>query len=171
MKKHNNLLAILILGVFIVFVVLAVYRVKNPAETELTDDMRLFIERQIRQKFRIDDPDVKYSTSAIHVMDAKKFSTNTTVYLWLVYRDYGYDGKPVEKTNVITPAAITIARENMAFDWKLISFKMPRSDGNYDNDVNDIFPKDLQAEALHAPDYVKQLEQQCTNDAEAHFKK
>ena len=144
---------------------------KPPADTEynnsLDDELSVFIDGRIAEHFQ-NEKSVNHACCVDYeVLGKRKFFGETTLYLWVMYQEYSYDGVLKEESGAHIPTAITVRKENGGY--KLVEYWEPRDGSYYAKDIKDKFPFYLHNKGIDSQRYVKQQIARCEALAMEHF--
>ena len=146
--------------------------VKKPsADTEynnsLDDELSVFIDGRIAEHFQ-NEKSVNHACCVDYeVLGKRKIFGETTLYLWVMYQEYSYDGVLKEESGAHIPTAITVRKENGGY--KLVEYWEPRDGSYYAKDIKDKFPFYLHNKGIDSQRYVKQQIARCEALAMEHF--
>ena len=146
--------------------------VKKPsADTEydnsLDDELSVFIDCRIAEHFQ-NEESVNYACCVDYeVLGKRKFFGETTLYLWVMYQEYSFDGILKKESGAHIPTVITARKENGGY--KLVEYWEPRDGSYYAKDIKDKFPLYLHNKGIDSQLYVKQQIARCEALAMEHF--
>lgn len=141
---------------------------KNRADNSATIDEKLsaFIDTAISNHYQTENSSEHCCVWDYKVLDTEETNSGTTVYLWVMYKEYSYnDGLQLE-AGVHIPAAIT-AKETSG-GYELVEYWEPK-DGGYTEDIKEKFPSGLHEAALDSQKYVSEQTAECERKAMEHF--
>ena len=163
-----------ILVAIITSCVVAVCFLTNPKTTQTTidDELSAFIDMKIAEQFYSEKSDNENFKVSHHiVLDVEESSNETTVYMWVMYKEYIYkNGEINSVTGGCGPAIITVKREKLNGDYKLVEYWEPRNGSEYDKDIKKRFPLHLHSKVLGSHSYNKELKEFCENAAKEYYK-
>ena len=144
---------------------------KTPTDTEhnnsLDDELSVFIDGRIAEHFQ-NEKSVNHACCVDYeVLGKRKFFGETTLYLWVMYQEYSFDGVLKEECGAHIPTAITVRKENGGY--KLVEYWEPRDGSYYARDIKDKFPFYLHNKGIDSQRYVKQQIARCEALAMEHF--
>ena len=155
-------------------IVAAVCLLTNPVKKEHVapkGKLDLFLERQILNHNRSTD----WDTAAFACCDYDVLATETrgnrvTVYLWVLYEEYAFDGStgsPTQTTGTHIPTVITA--ETKEGKYRLTEYWIPRDGARYSKDIRKKFPFRLWGTALDSQTYIDKQRAACERKAEQHY--
>lgn len=168
MQNKTKWLGIVVLAVLVIGIVTTVIRMRHPVTDKPDEKLMQFIHQEITDHFAQKKEPTDFSTVSTRIMDIRKKGDRTTVYLWLSYEEY-FKSADSPVTGISVPAAITMTPDDSRSGWKLVDFQIPRDGAYYADDIRQIFPKDLQADALYHPKYVQEISDQNRDAAVKHY--
>lgn len=136
-------------------------------DNSLGDELSVFIDCSIAEHFQ-DEESGNYACCVDYeVLGKRKFFGETTLYLWVMYQEYSFDGILKKEGGAHIPTAITVRKENGGY--KLVEYWEPRDGSYYVKDIKDKFPFYLHNRAIDSQRTVKQQIARCEALAMEHF--
>ena len=133
----------------------------------LGDELSVFIDCIIADHFQ-NEESVNYACCVDYeVLGKRKFFGDTTLYLWVMYQEYSFDGILKKESGAHIPTAITVRKENGGY--KLVEYWEPRDGSYYVKDIKDKFPFYLHNKGIDSQRYVKEQIARCEKLAMEHF--
>lgn len=157
-----------IIAAVAVCVLAAVGFLTNPITNDSVDErLFAFIDVQI-----YDHHVSPHSADNYRCMDFKVLGTDTdgdetTVYMWVLYREYSNDKGLKVESGAHTPTVITARRVNDYYE--LVEYWEPRDGSYYAGDIKDKFPIYLWSRALDSQKYIGEQSAALEQMAKKHF--
>ena len=157
----------LLIAAVVVCIVLSVCFLTNPRS--VNEQMQIFLDCQIASHFQNDKSAGNACCVDYEILGAKKNGKTTTVYMWVLYEEYGYqNGHLQQQTGAHIPTVITTRKEDG--NYRLVEYFEPR-DGAYNpGDIKAKFPWYLWPKAMDSRRYYKKQHAACLEMAEQYFK-
>lgn len=150
-------------------IVTAVCFLTNP-RTELDDELSVFIDMQIAEHYYSKDTDSHFVAVHHKVLGVDKSLRETTVYMWVLYREYSYENGEIKlESGAHIPTAITAKRTGKHGHYALVEYWEPRDGSYYAEDIKDKFPWHLHSKALDSQSYIAEQKAFCENAAKEYF--
>ena len=104
-----------------------------------------------------------YCAADLEILHTKTKGNEITVYAWVLYGEYTYDGELQDISGSHIPSVLTVKKDQS--DYTLLEYWTPRDGSYYPRDIRAKFPWYLHRKALDSQQYIKQ--QQARLDARA----
>ena len=144
------------------------FDISSDADVYLENDLKSFIGTQILEHFRTDESKDRACCFDFEVLGKTKQDSETTVYMWVMYREYSYIGTELQsERGVHIPTAITVKEENGSYT--LIEYWEADDGGYYAPGIKNKFPRKLYKTALKLHLYAEEQEAKCLEQARAFF--
>lgn len=142
----------------------------NP-KTTINEELSVFLDTQIADHFYSPEhTDNNFITVNQKVLGVETSLNKTTVYMWVLYREYSSEnGQIEEKTGSYIPTAITVKRTGKHDHYQLIEYWEPRDGGYNVPDIKEKFPWYLHDKALDSQRYIKEQSDWCDQQAQKYF--
>ena len=151
--------------------VLAVFLMTDPhTSTKLDEKLAISMDMAIAEHYkpRMDDG---FVAGAYDVLDVEKDSGRTTVYAWVRFSEYTFDGNIIkEDWGLQNPAAITFdtSKEGDYSSYDKIEFWEPHDSRNYEEHVKSKFPASTWKRAFYN-EKTEEMEEKCLKAAQDYF--
>lgn len=160
----------IIIAAVVACVVVAVGFLTNPINLNdsIDDDLKVFIDCQIAAKNQKLESESRACCLDWEVIGKKQQGTTTTLYMWVLYKEYSYDGRELKtEEGSHTPTAITVKKEDG--HYKLIEYWQPQLGSYYTSSIKEKFPWHLHSKALDSRRYSDNQEEKCLQMALDYF--
>lgn len=143
----------------------------DDANTKIDDALAVFLDNTIVSQNSGDKTGDNFKSVDYKTLETKESGTETTVYLWVLYEEYTYDGELKLETGSHIPTVITANKKgNTDGDsYELIEYWMPRDGSYYVADIKDKFPKTLWNKALNSQWCAEEQQANCLKSAQEHY--
>ena len=160
----------IIVVAIIASIVVAVCFLTNP-RTNIDDELSLFIDMQIAEHhYSENHTDDNYIVVHHKVLGYDKSLKKTTVYMWVMYREYSYENGDIKLvTGAHTPTVITVKRTGSHGHYELVNYWEPRHGSYYEKDIKQKFPWYLHSKALDSQRYIDEQLKFCEDAAVEYF--
>ncbi len=144
----------------------AVCFLTNPRTTD-HEALRIFLDCQISAHHQRYADDETYGCPDAEILSIRRSGSKLTVYTWVFYETYTFDGTLQRQYGAHIPTVITV--EETGNTYRLVQYWEPR-DGSYNlEDILRKFPFYLWHNATDSQKYVQQQNERCERMAMAHF--
>lgn len=162
----------IIMVAIVACVVTAVCFLTNPySGKNLDDKMKITLDMAISEHNQSSHTDGHFVVVDYDVMGIKKSGKETTVYAWVLYEEFTYDGKEIKvDSGSHTPTAITVDTSDNGdtSSYKVLEYWWPRDGSYYADDIRSKFPKRLWRKAFDNSGVRKQ-KANCLKQAQKHY--
>ena len=160
----------IVLAAILVSVAVALCFLTDP-KISINEELSLFVDTQIADHFYSPEHTGENFVTVHHkVLGVEKSQNKTTVYMWVLYREYSCEnGQIQEKTGSHIPTVITAKRTGSHGHYKLVEYWEPRDGGYNVPDIKGKFPWYLHDKALDSQRYIKEQSAWCNQSAEEYF--
>ncbi len=150
-------------------IVTAVCLLTNPMPTPagLPDDLAVFLDGQIAAHHQSAHTGSNFSCVDYDILKVKKSGTEVSVYAWVLYEEYSYDGALKIEAGAHTPTVITANKQDG--QYHLTEYWTPRDGSYYAGDIKDKFPMYLWGKALDSQKYIDEQKERCLQHAMEYY--
>ncbi len=164
----------MILLAVIAITVTAVCLLTDPRTTfdsmdDLSDSLQVFLDTQTAEEFSSGkEGENRLGTAAYHLMRAEQKGSKTTLYLWVLYKEFSMNGGILETWNAFSgPAVVTV--HSVDGSYTLLEYWLPRDGNLYRDDIRAKFPVYLWPQVMNGHHYAQALDAQCEQQAGEYF--
>lgn len=152
-------------------VVAAVCLLTSPISTKIDDDLTVFLDNTIVNQNSGDKTGDNFITEDYKILGTKKSGTETTVYLWVLYQEWTFDGELKEDSGSHIPTVITVNKKgNTDGDsYELVEYWIPRDGSYYADDIKAKFPITLWSKALDPGWCIEEQQANCLKNAQEYY--
>lgn len=160
----------LILFALVVSAVVAVCFLTNP-QSDIDDGLSVFLDMQIAEHhYREGETEGHLIVTDYKVLDFDRSFRETTVYLWVLYREYSCDEGIVRmETSSYLPTVITAKQTGTHGHYSLEEYWVPRDIETQEAEILEKFPTYLHDIALNPNRYFYEQSASCDRSAEQYF--
>lgn len=161
----------IIIVAVIACIVAAVCLLTSPVSTKIEDALTVFLDTTIASQNSGAETGDNFITVDYKILGTEKSGTETTVYLWVLYQEYSYDGELKEETGSHIPTVITADKKGDADgdSYELIEYWIPRDGSYYADDIKDKFPMTLWRKALDPRWCIEEQQANCLKSAQEYY--
>lgn len=135
--------------------------------SSISENLSAFIGSKITEHHETEQSNDNFKALDFAVLDMDNADNETTVYLWVLYKEYSYaDGLQLE-AGVHVPTIITVKQVDNAYE--LVEYWEPRDGAYYIEDIKEKFPSHLQNEVFNSQGYINALKAECERQALEYF--
>jgi len=143
----------IILIAVIACIVLAVCLMTDPfSNKSLSDKLRVSMDMAVAEHNRSSESENRFIATDYDVLLVSKSRNETTVYAWVLYEEYSFDGRDAKlESGSHIPTAITFdtsANDNDSSTYDVIEYWEPRDGSYYADDIRTKFPWSIREKAL-----------------------
>lgn len=143
----------IILIAVIACIVLAVCLMTDPfSNKSLSDKLRVSMDMAVAEHNRSSESENRFIATDFDVLLVSKSRNETTVYAWVLYEEYSFDGRDAKlESGSHIPTAITFdtsANDNDSSTYDVIEYWEPRDGSYYADDIRTKFPWSIREKAL-----------------------
>lgn len=131
------------------------------------DRLKVFIDCEIVSHHQSMHSTDNYASVDWEVLSNKKIGNKTTLYLWVLYQEYSYDGGLVLESGAHIPTVITVEKRDG--NYHLVEYWEPRDGSDYAKDIREKFPFFLWRNALDSQKYIASQKEKCERMALEYF--
>ena len=162
-----------ILIAVIACIVLAVCLMSDPVSNKsLSGKLGVSMDMAVAEHYRSSHADDSFITADYDVLLISESGNETTVYAWVLYEAYSFDGRDVKfESGSHIPVAITFdttANDNDSATYDVIEYWEPRDGSYYADDIRAKFPRSIWESALDTSK-SKASSENCLRAARAYF--
>lgn len=163
----------IILIAIIACVVLAVCLMTDPfSNKSLSGKLGVSMDMAVAEHNRSSHSEGRFIATDYDVLLVSESGNETTVYAWVLYEEYSFDGRDVKvETGSHIPTAITFdtsANNNDSSTYDVIEYWEPRDGSYYADDIRAKFPWSIRGKALDATK-SKAKSENCLRAAREYF--
>jgi len=161
----------IIIVAIVACIAVAVCFLTNPKDekTEPNDDLKVYIDCQIAERFRSDESEGRACCLDWEVLGKEQHDSTTTLYMWVLYEEYSYYGRELKlERGAHIPTVITVKKENG--QYKLVEYWEAKDGSYYAPSIKEKFPRYLHSNALDSQRYVKKQSERCLQMALDYFR-
>jgi beta-lactamase regulating signal transducer with metallopeptidase domain len=118
----------------------------------LSEKLSVSMDMAVAEHNRSSKSEGHFAAADYDIMLVKQSGNETTVYAWVLYEEYSFDGKDVKlESGSHIPTAITFATSNNSSDsstYDLIEYWQPRDGSYYAEDIKAKFPWYIRRKAM-----------------------
>ena len=144
--------------------VVAVCFLTNPKRID--PQLATFLDHEIEKHHRSPYSMENFCCWDKEILGITKSGNQTTVYLWVLYMEYGYGDYLEKRAAAHTPTAITVEGDG---DYRLVEYWTPGDGYDYAPDIWENFPWYLYLAAIDSQRYIDKQSAACRKAAEEHF--
>lgn len=146
----------------------AVCLLTNPKGTDIDDRLKVFLDCSIAEHYGSEKTADNYICVDYRILGTKSSGNQTTVYAWVLYKEYSFNGEPKAEVGVHVPAAVTAKKEGN--NYVLTEYWVPRDGSYYADDIKEKFPFYLRGKALDPQKYADEQESFCLKSAQDYYR-
>ena len=136
-------------------------------DTSIDENLSAFIGSKITEHHETEQSSENFKALDFAVLGMDNANNVTTVYIWVLYKEYSYsDGLQLE-TGVHIPTIITVKQIDNSYE--LVEYWEPRDGAYYTEDIKEKFPSHLQNKVFNSQDYIDVLKAECERQALEYF--
>lgn len=139
----------------------------NPLGSDIDDELAVFLDMHIAEHHRSEQTDGNFISVDYKVMGRQNSWDQTTVYMWVLYNEYSFDGEIEVEASAHVPTVITA--EKIDGEYELVEYWEPRDGSDYADDIRRKFPLYLHGKALDSQLYIEEQEANCLKSAQEYF--
>lgn len=129
----------------------AVCLMTNPVSTKIDGSLAVFLDTTIanhHQKSGITEN--PFTCVDYKILGTKKSGSEITLYMWVLYQEYSFDGELHRDSGSHTPTVVTVSKkaETDGLSYELVEYWEAGFGTQYSKDIKDKFPLHLQRKAL-----------------------
>lgn len=132
------------------------YRQEVPAsqasEEKMDKLLELFLNKTVMERFSTEHSEENYRFIDIEVLNIEKKAKEITVYAWVLYEEYSYNGEVLGECGAHIPVAIRVQQAGDFYE--LIEFWQPEDGNQYADSIRKKFPQELHRKALDSQRYI-----------------
>lgn len=147
--------------------VTAVCLLTNPIGTNLSDDLMAFLDGQIAQHHQSLQTKDNFCVVDYKILKVERSKDEVSVYAWVLYEEYSYNGELKRETSAHTPTVITASEKNGTY--KLEEYWTPRDGAYFAKDIRKKFPITLWNKAMDPLRYIDEQAESTHKLAEEYF--
>jgi len=154
-------------------VVLAVCLMTDPFSSKnLSDELKFSMDMAVAEHNRSSESDDHFAAIDYDVLLVRRSGNETTVYAWVMYEEYSFDGKDVkEESGSHIPTVITFdtaERDGGPAGYTVVEYWEPRDGTYYADDIKTKFPWSIRRKAFDVSGADRQHEN-CLRAAREYF--
>ncbi len=134
---------------------------------EPDDGLKTYIDSCIASHHQNGRASEHYAAVSWELLGTKQRGSHRTLYMWVCYREYSYDGDLVLESGSHIPTAITVKKEDGA--WRLIEYWEAEDGSRYVPSIREKFPIHLWGKGTDSQRYVQKQCEECDRMARAYF--
>ncbi len=160
----------LVMTALIACMVVAICFLTNPfdATASLDDDLKVYVDCQIAGRFQTEESEGRACCLDWEVIGKKKQGSTTTLYMWVMYQEYSYNGSELKiETGAHIPTVITVKKKDG--HYALIEYWQAKDGSYHVPSIKEKFPWYLHSKALDSQRYVEKQQSLCRKTAEEYF--
>jgi len=143
----------IMMAAIVVCVILAVCLMSDPfSNRSLSEKLGISMDMAVAQHNRSSHSEDHFIATDYDVLLIQRSGKKTSVYAWVLYEEYSFDGKDVKlESGSHIPTAITFATSNNSSDsstYDLIEYWQPRDGSYYAEDIKAKFPWYIRRKAM-----------------------
>lgn len=162
----------IILVAVVACIATAVCLLTNPLSTKIDDQLKTFLDMKIAEQHKSDKTEDNFLTSDCKILGTKKNGSETTIYAWILYQEYSYNGELKVESGSHIPTAITVRKTDNSgdsgIDYELVEYWIPRDGSYYADDIKDKFPLSLRSKALDN-NSINEQKANCLKSAQEYY--
>ena len=163
----------IILIAIVACIVLAVCLMTDPfSNKSLSGKLGVSMDMAVAEHNRSSQSEGRFIATDYDVLLVSESGNETTVYAWVLYEEYSFDGRDVKvETGSHIPTAITFdtsANNNDSSTYDVIEYWEPRDGSYYADDIRAKFPWSIRGKALDATK-SKAKSENCLRAAREYF--
>ncbi len=148
--------------------VIGVCFLTDPRTNDLPPHLEFQICQWIQQENRSERTDDHYVTVNYEIIGTEKSDAGITVYMWVYYMEYSFDGQIREETGSHMLTAIT-AQKQEGNHYRLVQYWNPKDGAGYADSIREKLPWYLHGKGLDSQRTVEALRSLSRAKAEAHY--
>ena len=125
-----------------------------------------YIKSEILDYYKTDRSNQFFCALDLEVLEVDYTDDGAIAYLWVMYKEYSYNGELQLETGIHIPTVINVSQSDDAY--KLSEYWEPKA-GTYTEDIKEKFPSHLQDKAFNSEDYVDEQKAECERQALEYF--
>lgn len=137
------------------------------SRTTIDPTLQRFLESQICDLNHGSHSQGDYYAADLEILHTKTKGNEITVYAWVLYSEYIYDGELRDVSGSHIPTVLTVKKDQS--DYILLEYWTPRDGSYYPKDIRAKFPWYLHRKALDSQQYIKQQQARLDAKAMAYF--
>ncbi len=158
----------IILVCIVLCVALSIGFLTDPiSRTTVDPTLHRFLESQICDLNRGSYSQGNYCAADLEILHTKTKEDEITVYAWVLYNEFIYDGTLQDISGSHIPTVLTVKKDQS--DYILLEYWTPRDGSYYPKDIRAKFPWYLHRKALDSQQYIKQQQARLDAKAMAYF--
>lgn len=141
---------------------------KTPAAgSSIDENLSAFIGSKITEHHETEQSSKKFKALDFAVLGMDNADNVTTVYMWVLYKEYSYSDGLQLQAGVHIPTIITVKQIDDSYE--LVEYWEPRDGAYYTEDLKEKFPSHLQDKVFNSQDYIDVLKAECERQALEYF--
>ncbi len=158
----------IILVALIVSLTVGVCLLTDPIDTELPAQLEFSICNWIKDAHKTADTEDHYATVNYEIIGKQTSKQGITVYLWVLYEEYSYDGVLRLESGSHILTAIT-AQKQEGNHYRLVEYWNPEDGARYTASIREKLPWYLHRKGLDSQHSTQRLQALSRSKAEAYF--
>ena len=163
----------IILIAVIACIVLAICLMTNPSSSKsLSEKLGASMDKAISERYHRYEAERFYATWDYDVLRVSESANRTTVYAWVMYEEYSFDGRDVkEESGSHIPTVITFDTPSdggLKSFYDVIEYWEPRDGSYFSEDIRSKFPLSIRAKAFDVSGADRQHEN-CLKAAREYY--
>ncbi len=158
----------IILIALIAGVVVGVCLLTNPVGTDIPDQLEFQMIQWIKEKHNGSHTDEHYVTVNYEIIGKETSQEGITVYMWVLYEEYSFDGELTLETGSHMLTAIT-AQKQEGINYRLVEYWNPQDGRGYTDSVKEKLPWYLHRKGLDSQRTADSLSKLSRSKAEAYY--
>ncbi len=150
-----------ILAALVLCIILALMLLTNPRTVD--DDLSAFLRQEIFLANESHESDTMLLTADCEVLRLKQTGDSITVYAWVLYQEYSYDGELHIESGSHIPTVITAKQTSEGY--ALEEYWEPRDGAYFAPDIREKFPFYLWLSALDSQRTIERQVKECERQA------
>lgn len=163
----------IIIAAVVLCIAVAVCFMTDPFSGKKLDvRLKISMDMAVAEHYRFDKTDNRFHTMDYEVLGVSNGDGTTTVYAWVLYQRYRFDGTDIHCEPIADiPTAVTFdtTPKGDVSSYEAIEYWEPRDGYYYTEDIQSKFPRSLWEKAYQNA-HVKRQAANCQKAAEAYFK-
>lgn len=157
----------IIIVAVVAIIVAAVCLLTNPVGTDIDDQLKVFLDMRIAEHHESEHTGDNFISIDYKILKTKATPKETTVYMWVLYEEYSYNGELKVEAGAHTPTVITATKTDGHYELK--EYWTPRDGSYYSEDIKAKFPIYLWNKALDSQKYVDEQSANCLKNAQEYY--
>ena len=154
-------------------IVMAICFLTDPySERSLNGKLGISMDLAVAEYYSSEKNDENFIATDYHVLGIRKSGKQTTVYAWVLYEEFSFDGTEIHvDSSSHVPTAVTFAATDSDDDsaaYDVLEYWQPRDGSNYADDIRSKFPLLLWRKAFDNSCF-RQQEENTRKAAELYF--